>query len=85
MHKRLLAMLLAALMTSSVMTACGNTEDTGAANDPADTTAAETAPAETEKKDDVPEGLKFTGETFTILSREDLIWETEMVAYETDR
>lgn len=82
MKTKLLALLLAALMVTPAMTACGGTEGTESTADTADTTAAETQPEETELKDDLPEGLKFTGETYTILSREDLQWENEMVTPE---
>ena len=82
MQKRLLAMLLAALMLTPAMTACGGGEGTETTADPADTAAEETQPEETEIRDDLPADLKFTGETFTILSREDLQWENEMITPE---
>lgn len=79
MNKRILALLLAALLTASSMTACGGGEGTGNTTDPAaETTSAETVPEETEITDDLPADLKFTGESFVILSREDLQWENEM-------
>ena len=79
--KKLLALLLAALMLAPATTSCGGGEGTET-TPAADTAAAETQPEETELTDDVPAGLKFSGETFTILSREDLIWATEMVTDE---
>ena len=80
MYRKILAMLLAALLLAPSMTACGGGE--GTETTPAETTPAETVPEETEIRDDLPEGLKFTGETFTILNREDLQWENEMVTPE---
>ncbi len=78
MNRKILAMLLAALLTASAITSCGGGEGTETTPSAAETTPAETEPEETEITDDLPEGLAFTGESFTILSREDLQWENEM-------
>lgn len=80
--KKLLALLLAVLMLVPAMTACGGGENTETAPAAGETAPDETEQTETELRDDLPDGLKFTGETFTILSREDLQWENEMVTPE---
>ena len=55
MNKRILALLLAALLTASSMTACGGGEGTGNTTDPAaETTSADTVPEETEIRDGKP-------------------------------
>ncbi|MBQ8401256.1 MAG: hypothetical protein IJX14_04925, partial [Clostridia bacterium] len=79
MLKKTLAMLLAALLLASAVTSCGGGEGVETTSDAgADTASAETEPTETEITDDLPDGLKFSGESYTILSREDLQWENEM-------
>ena len=68
MNKRILAMLLAMLLTCGSMAACG---DTDVAETTADTAAAETTPEETEPvyvKANLPE-RDFEGETFTFYAR----------------
>ncbi len=69
-------LLLSAILLSTV--ACGNGAETETTHDTTSTAAVETAPAETEIQDDIPADLRFSGETYTILSREDLQWENEM-------
>lgn len=66
--KRILCVLLAALMTASVAASCGQTEtDTNSA---ADETAAQTEPAETEPRllDDLPDGINLNGWNVNVLS-----------------
>ncbi len=77
MSKKRLSLVLAMLLAASAITSCGTPDQTETT---ADTAAepTETTPAETEIQDDIPDGLKFSGETYTILSREDLQWENEM-------
>lgn len=67
MSKRIITFLLAAAMLTLI--ACGNTQDSGSnttAPDSADTTAADTEPAE---KLEIPGGANYGGYTFRILSR----------------
>lgn len=84
MNKRILSLLLAALLLASA-TACGNNttktdETTGSSDTTADTNGGntETAPTETALTDSLPDGLDFGGATYTIYAREDLEWGTEM-------
>lgn len=84
MNKRILSLLLAALLLASA-TACGNNtakndETTGSSDTTADTIAGntETAPTETALTDSLPDGLDFGGATYTIYAREDFEWGTEM-------
>ncbi len=69
-------LLLAAILLSTV--ACGNSAEVETTADTAAAETVETVPTETEIQDDIPADLRFTGETYTILSREDLQWENEM-------
>ena len=84
MKKRILSLLLAAILLASA-TACGNdtTNDTAnSSNTTADTAAdgtdTETVPEDTALTDSLPDGLDFGGATYTIYAREDLEWGTEM-------
>ena len=65
MKKRILACLLAALMTMPMLVACG---DTGASETTADAAPVETTPAETEPEllSGIPAGTTFGGETINI-------------------
>ena len=84
MTKRMLAALLAVLMTGSMLTACGDTE---VAETAPDTAAAETQPEETEPAyvtADLP-ARDFEGETFTFFGRiYEGVWSaTDILAKET--
>lgn len=78
LFKRILAGLLAALTLGS-MAACAGGDGSTDTTAPVDTTPVETEPVETEPttdewgreivKDDIPEDLRFDGETFTFLGR----------------
>ncbi|MBQ3177176.1 MAG: hypothetical protein IJB52_05110, partial [Clostridia bacterium] len=67
--KNAFLLLLAALLISSTMTACGDT--TTAETNAGDTTAADTVPAETEPEKLLPDlpDADYEGYTFTILTR----------------
>ncbi len=80
MKKRILALLLAAMiLVSAVSCGNGNEKETDKATD-SDTTAnsTETETEETRLTDSLPEDLDFGGATYTIYAREDLEWGTEM-------
>ena len=80
MKKRILALLLAAMiLASAVSCGNGNEKETDKATD-SDTTAnsTETETEETKLTDSLPDGLDFGGATYTIYAREDLEWGTEM-------
>ena len=80
MKKRILALLLAAMiLASAVSCGNGNEKETDKATD-SDTTAnsTETETEETRLTDSLPEDLDFGGATYTIYAREDLEWGTEM-------
>ena len=72
MHKKLFAILLAALLTSSVLTGCGG--DAAADETTADTAAVETAAEETETKPlrsaDLLPAADFGGADYVIIGRE---------------
>lgn len=77
MQKRIFILLLAACLTSSSLVACSNTSEEETT---LDTTPSqeETIETETEITDDLPEGLRFSGESYTILSRDENNWIHEM-------
>ena len=80
MKKRILALLLAAMiLASAVSCGNGNEKETDKATD-SDTTAnsTETETEETKLTDSLPDDLDFGGATYTIYAREDLEWGTEM-------
>lgn len=79
MQKNTLALLLSALLLASALSGCGNgtvSDETTPAG--TDTTSTDTTAVDTELTTDLPDGLRFDGATYTILSREDLDWENEM-------
>lgn len=80
MKKRILALLLAAMiLASAVSCGNGNEKETDKVTE-SDTTAnsTETETEETKLTDSLPEDLDFGGATYTIYAREDLEWGTEM-------
>ena len=78
MKKRILALLLAAMiLASAVSCGNGNEKETDKETD-SDTTANSTETEETKLTDSLPDDLDFGGATYTIYAREDLEWGTEM-------
>ena len=77
MFKRSLALLLALAMLLPMAIACGKTEEPAATTTAATTVATEATAAATEEtttegynvKDNLPEDLKFTGKTISVISR----------------
>ena len=77
MFKRSLALLLALAMLLPMAIACGKTEEPAATTTAATTAATEATAAATEEtttegynvKDNLPEDLKFTGKTISVISR----------------
>ncbi|MBR5446349.1 MAG: extracellular solute-binding protein [Clostridia bacterium] len=70
MNKRILAFLLCLLMTSSALTACGDSTaaetETSVSNDTPETEAVETEPGRENTPDSLPEDLDFEGTTLNI-------------------
>lgn len=81
--KRILSFLIITAMIMSLLASCGNTDeknekDSAKKEQENATTVAVTGENSTEVTDGLPAGLKFPGETFTILSREEGIYGEEM-------
>ncbi len=87
MKKRILSLLLAALLLSSA-TACGNDsssakdENSNSTSTTPESTATDVVTEDTALTDSLPDGLDFGGASYTIYAREDLEWGTEMYVEE---
>ena len=68
--KKTLAALLAALMLLPTLASCANSTDTPDGTTPPDRTTAALEEAETEIRDNLPDGLNFGGDEVTIISRD---------------
>lgn len=78
MQKKTIALLLLASLLLTTFAGCGNSSNEETTPKETTTTSTETTVDDTEITVDLPEGLSFSGATYTILSREDLEWENEM-------
>ena len=86
MKKTRISAALAALILAGSFASCGGSPsipaDTALSDAAADTGTAAAEDATTEITDKIPQGTRFDGETFTVLSREDLDWANEIITDE---
>ena len=82
---RLTALSAAFVILAGFIAACGETapvQDAVKNNDFSDTEIIAELPDTTEITDNIPQGTRFDGETFTVLCREDLDWANEIITDE---